>query len=117
METLNHNNSTKLQTMEIVDKVIDPDVHRMAFQFMDDSLSPSEGRDVTSQMMDQFINFYKLQHLTQWEGNHSITTAIRDKKIQKLQNLKNELKAIANEARSNGYTMSIKGTLEIKFEQ
>lgn len=50
-----------------------------------------DSRNMIFKVIDCQINNYKLQFLTDWEKNHSISSAIKDSKIAALEAKKREL--------------------------
>ncbi|PIB28278.1 hypothetical protein [Maribacter sp. 4G9] len=84
-------------------------------QLVDGTFTPSEASDVITALIDEKINFHKIQRLQVWEGNHKCNTHGLDDRIQQLIKEKQLAKEIINEARAKGTNISINGTLSLKF--
>ena len=84
-------------------------------QFINDNLRPSEAKDVVSLVIDSSIHFYKLHHLTNLEKDHSIDKILLDAKMLALDEQKQELKQMIDEAFEGDNLVSITGTLELKL--
>lgn len=56
-------------------------------------LDIKSGSDMILRIIDNQINNYKIQFLTNWEGNHNLSPVDKNNKIQKLIQMKDELHA------------------------
>ncbi|MHA7831537.1 MAG: hypothetical protein ACX93O_10585 [Flagellimonas sp.] len=84
-------------------------------QLVDGTFTPTEASDVMTALIDEKINFHKIQRLKIWEGNHSSKTNILDNRIDELEKEKMTARAIIEQARKNGKNITINGILEIKY--
>ncbi|ASV29305.1 hypothetical protein [Maribacter cobaltidurans] len=84
-------------------------------QLVDGTFTPSEASDVITALIDEKINFHKIQRLQVWEGNHRSNTKGLDNRIQELMREKQLAKNIIKEARSKGRNIIINGTLSLEF--
>lgn len=84
-------------------------------QLVDGTFTPSEASDVITALIDEKINFHKIQRLQLWEGNHKCNTNGLDGRIEQLMKEKQLAREIINEARSKGTKIIINGTLSLKF--
>ncbi|UWX55672.1 hypothetical protein NYZ99_04270 [Maribacter litopenaei] len=88
---------------------------KKTIQLVDGTFTPSEASDVITALIDEKINFHKIQRLQIWEGNHRSSTSGLDSRIQELLKEKQLAKDIISEARTKGVNISINGTLSLKF--
>jgi len=86
-------------------------------QLLEGSFTPSEANDVITSIIDKNINFYKLQHLSLWEKDHTISSDSVNELISELNFKKNNLKRIIAQAKETGSKLSIESMFEIKLVQ
>ncbi|MHA7864008.1 hypothetical protein [Flagellimonas marinaquae] len=84
-------------------------------QLVDGTFTPSEANDVISALIDEKINFHKIQRLKIYEGNHHCKTNLLDSRIVELEEERRMARMIINQARSEGRNVQINGVLEFKF--
>lgn len=84
-------------------------------QLVDGTFTPTEASDVITALIDEKINFHKIQRLKIWEGNHSSKTNMLDNRIDELEKEKMTARTIIERARKNGKNITINGILEIKY--
>jgi|AntAceMinimDraft_11_1070367.scaffolds.fasta_scaffold08969_3 translation elongation factor EF-Ts len=75
----------------------------------------SEATDVVMSLIDEKINFHKLQRLSLSEGFSGADTNYPDDRIGQLEHEKTVALAFFTEARKTGATIKINGTLEISL--
>ncbi|NDV42050.1 hypothetical protein [Flagellimonas sediminis] len=80
------------------------------------SFTASEATDVIFSLIEEKINFHKLQRLTQWEGNHSSESPQLNQRIDELEQEKETARRIVELARSKGKNVRINGILEMQLE-
>lgn len=85
-------------------------------QLVDGTFTPSEALDIITSLLDEKINFHKLQRLSWHEGNCDANTTYPDGRIQELQREKVIAKNFINLIRSEGKRLRIDGTLNITLE-
>lgn len=88
---------------------------KKTIQLVDGTFTPSEASDVINALIDEKINFHKIQRLQLWEGNHKCNTNGLDGRIEELMKEKQMAREIINEARTKGTNIIINGTLNLKF--
>ncbi|MEA1784919.1 hypothetical protein U1E44_02345 [Arenibacter sp. GZD96] len=98
-----------METQDVIKK------NKKTIQLVDGTFTPSEANDVIMALIDEKINFHKIQRLQIWEGNHQSETNGLDNRIQELEKEKRTARSIFNEARGQGAKILINGTLEINF--
>jgi hypothetical protein len=84
-------------------------------QLVDGTFTPAEASDVISALINEKINFHKIQRLKIWEGNHLGKTNLLDGRIGELEQEKHNARNIIGQARANGKKIAINGILEIKY--
>lgn len=82
---------------------------------VDGTFTPMEALDVLRGLIDEKINFHKLQRLTITEREHYGDTNFPDGRIKELIEEKANAKEIVLEAYEKGYQVKINGTLHIEF--
>lgn len=82
-------------------------------QLVKGDFTPSEASDIIMNLINEKINFHKLQRLQMWEGNHKCSTDQLDGRIGELQKEKEIALEFINSIRGLGKNLKINGTLEI----
>ena len=82
-------------------------------QLVDGEFTPSEASDVIISLIDQKINFHKLQRLALCEGYYGADTEYPDSRIGELQAEKEIAREFISEVRYQGKKLKINGVLEI----
>lgn len=95
----------ELEKVEVINKKI---------QLVKGEFTPSEASDIINALIDEKINFHKLQRLQLWERNHVCKTEHLNDRISELINEKENAINIISKARSMGSKLKINGILEIK---
>ena len=80
---------------------------------VDGMFTPSEALDVIQSLIDQKINFHKIQRLSWREGQADCNTDYPDGRIAELLAEKKKIRAHINELRSRGNLIRIDGILNI----
>ncbi|TNE64244.1 MAG: hypothetical protein EP344_03920 [Bacteroidetes bacterium] len=86
-------------------------------QLVDGVFTPSEAADMLTTLIDQEINFHKIQRLSWCEGDENCSTTYPDGRIADLQQGKDEARGLINQARREGGKLRINGTLEITISE
>ncbi len=86
---------------------------RQKVQLVKGEFTPSEAADILSALIDEKINFHKLQRLQRWEGNHKSDTGDLNNRIVELEESRDQALAFISQARKAGKQLHIKGTLEL----
>jgi hypothetical protein len=84
-------------------------------QLVKGEFTRSEASFVVNALIDEKINFHKIQRLQIWEGDHGRETDQLDGRIAELEEEKRIAKAFIKEASNLGHTFKINGTLEISI--
>lgn len=72
------------------------------------------GRDMILRIIDNQINNYKIQFLTNWEGNHNLSPTDKNRKIEKLTQMREDVKAFFHESDFKDDEIDFSFNLEIK---
>lgn len=98
--------------METAEKVkIQQDQQQI--QLVKGEFTPAEASDIICALLDEKINFHKLQRLKLWEGSHGCKTNQLDLRIQELEDEKQIAREFISGNRDTGKSLKITGTLEI----
>ena len=91
------------QTEKVIQKV----------ELVKGEFTPSEASHIITNLIDEKINFHKVQRLQIWEGNHQCKTDSLDGRIQELEKEKEIAREFIKSIRGLGQNLMINGTLEI----
>ncbi|MDY2586542.1 hypothetical protein [Winogradskyella aquimaris] len=84
-------------------------------QLVEGMFTPSEANHIINVLIEQKINFHKLQKLSMCEGCETADTTYENNRIEELLNEKQIAKDYISIARKEGYNVVINGTLNISF--
>lgn len=82
-------------------------------QLVKGEFTPSEASHIIMKLIDEKINFHKIQRLQIWEGDHNCETKELDGRIEELQKEKEVTRAFINKTRGLGKNLKINGLIEI----
>lgn len=85
-------------------------------QLVDGEFTVSEASDVVLSLLNEKINFHKLQRLSMCEGSVDANTKYPDGRIAELEREKSVARNFFAKAREEGNTIVINGTLEISVK-
>jgi len=86
-------------------------------QLVDGTFTPTETADVILALLDEKINFHKLQRISWCEGTADADTKYPDQRIAELQKEKEITKEFVAQVRHKGKRLRINGLLEISVEE
>ena len=115
MRSLNFNSTATKETMPINRNPYTSN-NKVKSMFVSDRFSPREATDVTSTLIDKHINFYKLQYLSDWEGNHSASRDNITAKIEELESLKRKLDSMIVQAKLENCQVKIDVSFDVRLE-
>lgn len=84
-------------------------------QLVKGSFSPLEASQIILSLINEKINFHKIERLQIWEGNHNCETEPLDKRIEELEKEKVNAKKIIEKAKEIGAQIKINGVLAISL--
>ena len=91
--------------------------HDQTIQLVDGTFTPSEALDVITSLIDQKINFHKLQRISWYEKNENCETKYPDDRIEELMREKEIAKNFLNPVRGTHAKIRIDGILKIQVEE
>ena len=87
-------------------------------QLVNGVFTPSEAADIIGSLIDEKINFHKIQRLQRWEGNHKCDTGDLNDRITELeQDRAQALEFIARIRKEGGKALRINGILEMSVAE
>lgn len=86
-------------------------------QLVDGNFTPSEASDIINSLIDEKINFHKLQRIRFTEQNIEANCSYPNGRIEELIEEKKIAKEFLSLARKENRTVRINGILEISFEE
>lgn len=92
-------------------------VAQKTVQLIDGTFTPSETSDLVSSLIEEKINFHKIQRLQQWEGNHHANSNHLEERIVALEQEKADAKEFIAEYRATGKKLTVRGIIEISIEE
>ena len=84
-------------------------------QLVQGTFTPAEASHVVTALIDEKINFHKIQRLSSREGNEGCNTDYPDERIAELFTERKIAKDFIKEAKREGYRVKIDGILKITF--
>jgi len=84
-------------------------------QLSKDCVSPSQASDMINALIKENINFNKLERLRITTGNELADTSVLDQRINQLYLEKERLHGMIEDAREQGYRLSVKMNIDIAF--
>lgn len=83
-------------------------------KLVDGEFNPSQALDILSALIDEKINYHKVEKLQHWESNHHKDPHPLLKRIQELEKQKKELKDYVIQLKESGLNLKIDGVLSLK---
>lgn len=84
-------------------------------QLVKGNFSAQEASQIILSLINEKINFHKIERLQIWEGNHNCETKPLDKRIEELEKEKINIKQIIEEAKGQGAQIKIDGILSVSL--
>lgn len=85
-------------------------------QLVKGTFTPSEASHVISSLLEEKINFHKIQRLQIWEGDCTRPATKLNNRIEELEKEKEVAKEFIAQMRKEGRNLKINGILEISLE-
>ena len=82
-------------------------------QLVNGVFTPSEAADIVGSLIDEKINFHKIQRLQRWEGNHNCETGDLNDRITELELDRAQALDFIAQIRREGKSLRINGILEM----
>lgn len=86
-------------------------------QLVKGAFTPSEASHVIMSLIDEKINFHKIQRLQKWEGNYKSDTVDLDNRITQLIKEKEIARAFIADSISQNRNLNINGIIEISIDE
>ncbi|MFT5778230.1 MAG: hypothetical protein ACI837_001186 [Crocinitomicaceae bacterium] len=77
-------------------------------------LNKYESKDMLIKLINGQINSCKLDHMSNWERNHSITSEALNKKVEALQAKRSEIEAFFETSKTKHQTIDMCLSIELK---
>ncbi len=90
---------------------------KQQIQLVDGNFNVSEASDVVLSLLNEKINFHKLQRLSLCEGFSGANTKYPDERITELEREKSIAQDFFAQARAEGLTLKIDGVLKISINK
>lgn len=88
---------------------------KQKIQLVDGTFTPSETSDVVLALLQEKINFHKLQRISWCEGDQDANTRYPDGRIAELEEEKKTIKEFVAQIRHEGKRLRIDGVLNISL--
>jgi DNA-binding HxlR family transcriptional regulator len=98
------------------EELIKPETIKQKIELVKGAFTPSEASHIIMSLIDEKINFHKIQRLQQWEGNHNCNTDALDDRIKQLEKEKEIARDFIAKTRSLKGKLKINGVLEITVD-
>ena len=86
-------------------------------KLVDGVFTPSEAADIVGSLIDEKINFHKIQRLQRWEGDHKCDTGDLNDRITELEQDRAQALEYIAQIRKEGKSIRINGILEMSVEE
>ena len=94
-----------------------PQAIRQKVELVNGVFTASESADLINNLIDEKINFHKIQRLQRWEGNHNCKTTTLNSRITELENIRVQAMEFISELRSQGKSIRIEGNLSFSVAE
>ncbi|HMP29918.1 MAG TPA: hypothetical protein PKD85_09970 [Saprospiraceae bacterium] len=84
-------------------------------KLLDGEFTPAQALDILNGLINQKINYHKIEKLQHWEQNHNINEKPYVNRIQELESDKKAINNFISEVMYEGKKLSINGVLTIKI--
>ncbi len=86
-------------------------------KLVDGEFTPLQATDIVSSLIEQKINFHKVENLQYWEKNHHNDQEPYLKRVKELEEAEKEAKSFLLNKELKGKKIKIKGHLTISIEE
>ncbi|GGE31693.1 hypothetical protein [Psychroflexus planctonicus] len=103
------NKKTNMETKEMKTTV-----HQTKeINLVDGKFTKSQALDILTALIDQKINYHKIEGLQLWESNHNIDKKPINSRVEELKNEREELKTFIRSLKNKDVKLNINGVLHI----
>lgn len=83
-------------------------------KLVDGEFTPTQASDIINALIDQKINYHKIENLQHWEQDHNSDPKPYMLRIQELEEEKKAIDSYISEIKKEGKKLSISGILTVK---
>lgn len=94
-------------------KAFKTEIHAQEIQLVKGEFTPSQASDVIMALINQKINYHKIEGLQNWERNHKYDQEPLNNRINELEEEKRIAADFISKMREQGKNLKIKGIIEI----
>lgn len=97
--------------METKEEVL---VKEKLVKLVDGEFTPDQAMEILRALINQKINYHKIENQQNWERNHNLDSEPFFKRIQELEEEKKAINQYISNLKKEGKTIEIKGVLTVK---
>jgi hypothetical protein len=94
-------------------KTFKSEIHAQEIQLVKGEFTPSQASDVIMALINQKINYHKIEGLQNWERNHKYDQEPLNNRINELEEEKRIAADFISKMREQGKNLKIKGIIEM----
>ena len=94
-------------------KTFKTEIHAQEIQLVKGEFTPSQASDVIMALINQKINYHKIEGLQNWERNHKYDQEPLNNRINELEEEKRIAAAFISKMREQSKNLKIKGIIEM----
>jgi|TARA_B100002049_G_C15773072_1_gene247576 hypothetical protein len=94
-------------------KTFKTEIHAQEIQLVKGEFTPSQASDVIMALINQKINYHKIEGLQNWERNHKYDQEPLNNRINELEEEKRIAADFISKMREQGKNLKIKGIIEM----
>ena len=94
-------------------KAFKTEIHAQEIQLVKGEFTPSQASDVIMALINQKINYHKIEGLQNWERNHKYDQEPLNNRINELEEEKRIAADFISKMREQGKNLKIKGIIEM----
>jgi len=98
-------------------KTVKSQIKDQKIQLVEGEFTPTQASEIIMSLINQKINYHKLEGMQQYESDHNMDNATLSFRIKELENEKIIAKEFISEMRSQGKKLKIDGTLILKMAE
>jgi hypothetical protein len=101
----------------LINKILNMTEVIQKVQLVEGKFTPAEAADVISSLIQEKINFHKLQRISRCEGNEKSDCTYPDSRVKELEDERMIAREFIKIAKKEGCNLRINGTIEISFDE
>lgn len=111
------NRTSKELRETLINKILNMTEVIQKVQLVEGTFTPSEAADVISALIQEKINFHKLQRISRCERDENSDCSYADARIKELEDERMIAREFIKIAKKEGHSLRINGTIEISFDE